>query len=156
MAVYCRAAPSPPEKKGKHKADRNCLSSRPRLKAHTRGHPCRECWRQAGRTRPLARHAPGACHQQGASQLRPSLSVQGATVLRVGLFRRGASFTIACLPFSPLYLRTHHHLHFHASIGPRWIESERRRSESDIRSDDTSQTCLRLPPFLAGPRVLAP
>ena len=56
------------KKKEKHKADRNCLSSRPRPKAHTRGHPCRECWRQAGRTRPLARHAPGACHQQGASR----------------------------------------------------------------------------------------
>ena len=122
----------PARKKEKHKADRNCLSSRPRLKAHTRGHPCRECWRQAGRTRPLVRHAPGACHQQGTSRLHPSLAVQGATVLRAGLFRRGASFTIACLPFSPLSLRTHRHLHCHASTGPRWRKSERRRSESDI------------------------
>ena len=85
-------------KKEKHKADRNCLSSRPRLKAHTRGHPCRECWRQAGRARPLIRHAPGACHQQGISRPHPSLAVQGATVLRAGLFRRGAS------PLSPAFL----------------------------------------------------
>ena len=116
------------KKKEKHEADKNCLSSGPRPKAHTRGHPCRECWRQAGRTRPLARHAPGACHQQGTSRLHPSLAVQA------GLFRRGASFTIACLPFSPLSLRTHRHrhLHCHASTGPRCRKSERRRSESDI------------------------
>ena len=75
----------PPRQKEERKAQyrQRSLSSRPRSKAHTRGHPCRECWR-AGRTRPLyiqvirlirqdktrplARHAPGACHQQGASR----------------------------------------------------------------------------------------
>ena len=99
MAVYRRAASSPPEEeRKKHKADKNCLSSRPRLKAHTRGHPCRECWRQAGRTRPLIRYAPGACHQQGISRPHPSLAAQGATVRRAGLFRRGAS------PLSPAFL----------------------------------------------------
>ena len=113
--------PSPRQKEERktHKADRNCLSSRPRLKAYTRGHPCREYWRQAGRARPLIRHAPGACHQQGISRPHPSLAAQGATVLRAGLFRRGASFTIACLPFSPLSRRTHRHLNCHASTGPR-------------------------------------
>ena len=84
----------------------------------------------AGRqNRPLVRQAPGAWHHQGTSRPHPSLAVQGATVLRAGLFRRGASFTIACLPFSPLSLRTHRHLHCHASTGPRWRKSERRRSE---------------------------
>ena len=130
MAVYCRAASSPSEKKEKHKADRNCLSSRPRLKAHTRGHPCRECWRQAGRARPLIRHAPGACHQQGISRPHPSLAAQGATVLRAGLFRRGAS------PPSPVFFLSlspcaHRHLHCHASAGPRWRKIERRRSETE-------------------------
>ena len=86
----------------------------------------------AGRTRPLARHAPGACHQQGTSRLHPSLAVQGATVLRAGLFRRGASFTVACLHFSPPSLPTYCHPRFYASPGPRWRRSERRRSESDI------------------------
>ena len=91
MAVYCRVASSPPEKKEKHKADRNCLSSRPRLKAHTRGHPCRECWRQAGGTRQLIRHAPGACHQQGMSRPQPSPAVQGAIAPRAGPLHRGVS-----------------------------------------------------------------
>mgnify|MGYP005699187347 CR=1 FL=1 len=88
----------PARKKEKHRADRNCLSSRLRLKAHTRGHPCRECWRQACRARLLIRHAPGACHQQGISRPHPSLAVQGATALRAGLFCRGAS------PLSPAFL----------------------------------------------------
>ena len=118
------------KKKEKHKADKNCLSSRPRLKAHTRGHPCRECWRQAGRTRPLVRHAPGACHQQGISRPHPSLAVQGATVLRAGLFRCGAS-PLSPAFFSPLSPRAHRYLHCHASASPRWRKSERRRSESD-------------------------
>ena len=99
MAVHRRAASSPPEEeRKKHKVDKNCLTSRPRLKAHTRGHPCRECWRQADRTRPLIQHATGACHQQGISRPHPSLAAQGVTVLRAGLFRRGAS------PPSPVFL----------------------------------------------------
>ena len=155
MAVYCRAASSPPEKKEKHKADRNCLSSGPRLKAHTRGHPCRECWRQAGRTRPLIRHAPGACHQRGMSQPHPSLAAQGAITLRAGPFPRGASSPspVFFLSLSPC---AHRHLHCHASAGPRLRKIERRRSESDIWLGDTSQACLRLSLASVGPCVLAP
>ena len=62
----------------------------------------------------------------------PLLAVQGATVFRAGLLRRGASFTVACLPFSPPSLPTYCHPRFYASPGPRWRRSERRRSESDI------------------------
>ena len=133
-------------KSTKYTTYRNCLSSRPRLKAHTRGHPCRECWRHAGRARPLIRHAPGACHQQGISRPHPSLAAQGATVLRAGLFRRGAS------PPSPVFFLSlspcaHRHLHCHASAGPRWRKFERRRSEmergAEPRASLTSDSMTR-------------
>ena len=98
--VHCRAASSPPEKKEKHKADRNCLSSRPRLKAHTRGHPCRECWRQAYRARLLIRRAPGACQQQGTSQPHPShVSCSGCHSSSSGPTPPWRLSTVAYLPF---------------------------------------------------------
>ena len=134
----CSVEPLPPrQKKRKYEPDKDCLSPRSRPRAHTKGLPCRECWWQVGRARPLARYAPGACHQRETPRPYPLLAVQGATVFRAGLLRRGASFTVACLPFSPPSLPTYCHPRFYASPGPRWRRSERRKSElSEGRSPE--------------------
>ena len=95
------------KKKEKHKADKNCLSSRPRPKAHTRGHPCRECWRQAGQaagptrswSMPSTRGFPAHAHsratpQTGRSGFRAASRDDVLPLIRPKL-------VCACLPFSP-------------------------------------------------------
>ena len=67
MAVYCRVASSPSKRKEYKQIEKPLLPVS--LEATHVGSAG-----LAGRTRPLARHAPaGACHQQGASRRRSGI-----------------------------------------------------------------------------------
>ena len=89
-ALGCAGPVSMQPKERRTQNRQRSLASRPRQKAHTRGHPCRECWR-AGRTKPLARHAPGACHQQGVSRHHST----GGIRCKPGLFCDGEKQRLA-------------------------------------------------------------
>ena len=98
--------PSRPEEERKTQSRQRSLSSRPRLKAHTRGHPCRECWWQAGQaagptrswSMPSTRGFPARAHpratpQTGRSGFRAASRDDVLPLIRPKL-------VCACLPFS--------------------------------------------------------